>query len=101
MFFNEFELLLLIWLPLEQLADGPQSISTMGKSCPTRFFERFTAVFAGKRLETDQDAHRLDPTRLDRSLAPLTRLWTDTRDLSQQGVCSPLYRRYLLLRDVL
>jgi hypothetical protein len=58
-------------------------------------------VFSRQMLQPHEHAHGLHPAGLSRGFRPLPRVWTDRRDLSQQGVRASLDGRNFFLGNVL
>jgi len=103
MFLQELELLLLLLagVPLEQLPDCPQAMSSVGQCRSAGCVQPIARIFTGQCLQPHEHAHGFDAPDLRRRLGPLPGVRTDRRDLSQEGVRSSLHGRDFLPRDVL
>ena len=101
MLFEEVELLLLLALAFEQLADGPQTVGPVGQCHTASLFQRFAVMFSRQSLQPHQDPHGLHAAGLRGRFRPLPGVRPDRGHLPQQGVGAALHGGDFFLRDVL
>jgi hypothetical protein len=84
MVFDKVELLLMIALAFQQLADRAKMVGAMCEGRFARSIQRIGRVFFGKTLEADECTDCLHATCLRYRFTPLARVGTKSRDLTQQ-----------------
>lgn len=100
--FEKRELLLaLCGLAFEQLANRTQTIRSVRERDFAGLIQRLGGMFAGKRLQADQNSYGFNTARLRRGFGPLAAVRPDGRDLPQQRVGASFHGRDFLLWDVL